>query len=350
MQDNKPTTHQGDLAKLPRALAPLIERPQWAVWRWTQQANGRWQKPPFRRRSRSAMPAPRIPARGATTPPRWRRCRPGKADGITYMLTEDGSVRRDRSGSLPRSGHGSRSTSGRRISSTWPSHLCRSDAVRRRLPHLGFGGRRYDPVNRKFTLEIDGKQIAAELFRRTHKALTITGYRLDTIRELDQYRSGCSTGPWSGASAARLPRQKRRRRQINGHGFNGSGPGYSIDQIEQIVREGLRPAKIAATCSTQSSAITSAAAGASIRSWSTCSSSPTASAAAISARGGCQRDRQERRQVPDRALPLLDGWKALRKCRGAGEPPERIREPEPVSEAKAPPPEPDDAGSRARGR
>ena len=43
----KPTTHQGNLAKLPRALAPLIERPQWAVWRWTQLPNGKWQKPPF---------------------------------------------------------------------------------------------------------------------------------------------------------------------------------------------------------------------------------------------------------------------------------------------------------------
>jgi hypothetical protein len=38
---------------------------------------------------------------------------------------------------------------------------------------------------RKFTLEIDGKQIAAELFRHTNKALTITGYTLDpVIREL----------------------------------------------------------------------------------------------------------------------------------------------------------------------
>ena len=43
----KPTTYQADLAKLPRALAPLIDRPQWAIWRWTQQDNGRWQKPPF---------------------------------------------------------------------------------------------------------------------------------------------------------------------------------------------------------------------------------------------------------------------------------------------------------------
>src|SRR5258707_1501721 len=43
----KPTTHQRDLAKLPRALAPLIERPQWAVWRWTQKADGEWHKPPY---------------------------------------------------------------------------------------------------------------------------------------------------------------------------------------------------------------------------------------------------------------------------------------------------------------
>jgi primase-polymerase (primpol)-like protein len=35
------------LTKLPRALAPLIERPQWTIWRWTQLANGKWQKPPF---------------------------------------------------------------------------------------------------------------------------------------------------------------------------------------------------------------------------------------------------------------------------------------------------------------
>ena len=46
----KPTTHQRDLAKLPRALAPLIERPQWAVWRWTQKPDGKWQKPPYQAR------------------------------------------------------------------------------------------------------------------------------------------------------------------------------------------------------------------------------------------------------------------------------------------------------------
>ena len=42
-----------------------------------------------------------------------------------------------------------------------------------------------DKVNRKFTLEIDGKLIAAELFRRANKALTITGLTLNpAIHEL----------------------------------------------------------------------------------------------------------------------------------------------------------------------
>ena len=62
-------------------------------------------------------------------------------------------------------------------------------------------------LNRKFSLNIDGKDIAAELFRRTNKALTITGYRFDTIRELTNIDK---VFRWAvcGASAARLrPRQ-----------------------------------------------------------------------------------------------------------------------------------------------
>ena len=48
MENNaKPITHQGNLAQLPKALAPLIARPQWAVWRWTKKPDGSWQKPPF---------------------------------------------------------------------------------------------------------------------------------------------------------------------------------------------------------------------------------------------------------------------------------------------------------------
>jgi primase-polymerase (primpol)-like protein len=46
-RNDTPITHQGDLAKLPKALTPLIERKQWCVWRWTQKPGGSWQKPPF---------------------------------------------------------------------------------------------------------------------------------------------------------------------------------------------------------------------------------------------------------------------------------------------------------------
>ena len=90
-------------------------------------------------------------------------------------------------------------------------------------------------LHRKFTLEIDGKEIAVELFRRTRKALTITGYRLDTIRELTGIDKVLDWGVIWGerrkaAAAAAAP--------VNGHTFNGNGSGYSVDQIEQIVRTG----------------------------------------------------------------------------------------------------------------
>jgi hypothetical protein len=91
-------------------------------------------------------------------------------------------------------------------------------------------------LNKKFTLEIDGKEIAVELFRRTRKALTITGYRLDSIRELTSIDKVLD---WSviwgerrkaAAAAAAAP--------ADGSHFNGNGSGYSVDQIEQIVRAG----------------------------------------------------------------------------------------------------------------
>jgi hypothetical protein len=85
----KPTTHQRDLAKVPRALAPLIERPQWCVWLWTQKLDGKWQKPPYQARD------PRRHA-SSTDPSTWSdystalaAVQAGHADGITYVLTAD---------------------------------------------------------------------------------------------------------------------------------------------------------------------------------------------------------------------------------------------------------------------
>ena len=94
-----------------------------------------------------------------------------------------------------------------------------------------------EPFNRKFTLEIDGKTIAAELFRCTNKALTITGYTLDpAIRELGNINNVIKWGlVWGERRKAAAAEQAT---SSKGNGFDSSGCRYSIEEIEQIVREG----------------------------------------------------------------------------------------------------------------
>src|SRR5262249_6253807 len=94
-----------------------------------------------------------------------------------------------------------------------------------------------EPLNRKFTLEIDGKQIAAELFRRTNKVLTITGYRLNTVQQLTNIDN---VFDWAIVWGERRKAAAAEAEQAShgGNGFDSSGCKYSIDQIEQIVREG----------------------------------------------------------------------------------------------------------------
>src|SRR5262249_38401148 len=94
-----------------------------------------------------------------------------------------------------------------------------------------------DPLNRKFTLEIDGKPIAAELFRRTNKALTITGATLDrAVRAFSNIDKVIDWGIIWG---------ERRKAAVapagaNGNGFSSSnGCTYSIDELERIVRAGV---------------------------------------------------------------------------------------------------------------
>ena len=87
ISNNKPTTHQGNLAKLPRALLPLIERPQWAIWRWTQD-NGRWQKPPFMATQPERHASTKDPGTWSDYATALAAVQAGHADGITYVLTE----------------------------------------------------------------------------------------------------------------------------------------------------------------------------------------------------------------------------------------------------------------------
>jgi AAA domain len=238
MESNaKPAVYQADLAKLPRALAPLIGRPQWAIWRWTQQDNGRWQKPPF---------MPTEPERHASTkdPNTWTdygtalaAVQAGHADGITYVLTENdpfAAIDLDHC----------RDVNTRSID-VWAQNFL--DTGRHSYSEVtpsGAGCRIWglsngDSLHKKFTLQIDGKEVAAELFRRTNKALTITGYRLDTIQELNNIDRVLD---WAVAWGERRKAiaAAEAAAPATGNGFNGSGngSGYNIDQIEQIVRTG----------------------------------------------------------------------------------------------------------------
>ena len=178
----RPATHQGDLAKLPRALAPLIERPQWAVWRWTQSENGRWQKPPYM----AMQPERHASTKDASTWSDYATAldvvRTGKADGISYVLTEDdpfATIDLDHCRNIDTCS-----------TDVWAQNFL--DAGRNTYSEVtpsGAGCRIWglangDTVHKKFTLEIDGKDMAVELFRRTRKALTITGCKLDTILNL----------------------------------------------------------------------------------------------------------------------------------------------------------------------
>jgi hypothetical protein len=90
----KPTVYQTDLAKLPHALAPLIDRPQWAIWRWTQQDNGRWQKPPFMATEPERHASTKDPRTWADHGAALAAVKAGHGDGITYVLTEVIPLRR----------------------------------------------------------------------------------------------------------------------------------------------------------------------------------------------------------------------------------------------------------------
>ena len=182
---------------------------------------------------RSGTPAPRTPDTWTDYATALAAVQAGHADGISYILTEDDPFAA--------------------IDLDHCRHVDTHSIDIWAQNFLEFGRHTYSEVtpsgagcriwglaggaalHRKFTLEIDGKEIAVELFRRTRKALTITGYRLDTIRELTSIDKVLDWGVIWGerrkaAAAAAAP--------VNGHTFNGNGSGYSVDQIEQIVRTG----------------------------------------------------------------------------------------------------------------
>ena len=142
MDSKKPSTCQDNLAKLPRALAPLIERPQWAVWRWTQKPDGTWQKPPFMALQPDQHASTSDPSTWTDYEAALDAVETRRADGITYVLTEVRSSSCDRSRPLSRHSHVQHRSLGAELSRRRSPLLQRNNAVRRGLSHLGAGKRR----------------------------------------------------------------------------------------------------------------------------------------------------------------------------------------------------------------
>src|SRR5262245_12451702 len=169
--NRKPTTYQRDLAKLPRALAPLIERPQWCIWRWTQKPDGSWQKPPFQAMQPDAHASTKDPNTWSDYDAALDAVQTGRADGITYILTET-----DPFGAIDLDYCRNPSTHSIDV---WAQNFMQAAVTSyQEVTPSGAGIRIWgfvngDSLHRKFSLEIDGKPISVELFRRTHKALTI---------------------------------------------------------------------------------------------------------------------------------------------------------------------------------
>src|SRR5262245_57696639 len=231
----KPNTHQRNLAKLPPALAPLIERTQWCVWRWTQKPDGSWQKPPFMATQPERHASTNDPDTWTDHPTTLAAVQAGHADGISYILTKDdpfGAIDLDHC----------RNTLTCSID-VWAQNFMQA-AVNsyQEVTPSGAGVRVWGLANgaelhRKFMLEIDGKPIAAELFRRTNKALTVTGYTLDpAIHELANIDKVFN---WAVVWGDRRKAVAATARVNDGNGSAGGDRcPYTIDQIEHIVRGG----------------------------------------------------------------------------------------------------------------
>jgi RecA-family ATPase len=234
MSDFKPSTFAGDIAKLSPALAPLVKRPQWCIWRWTQRSDKSWQKPPFVAAQPDRHASSTDPATWGSYADAVAAVQAGRGDGITYVLTEDdpfAAIDLD----------DCRDIATTSIDPWAQTFLERSRGAYAEITPSGAGLRIWGTakggkVDRKFALEIDGKEIAAELFRSCNKPLTISGLELDRATELTNIDDVIDWGVTWGerrkaAAAASAP--------TGGNGFaSNGGRGYDPREIDEWVRNG----------------------------------------------------------------------------------------------------------------
>jgi hypothetical protein len=225
-QSLKPTILRGDFSNPPPALAPLRARRQWVIWRLTWRA-GHWTKPPFRCDD---------PYRFASSadPTSWSSYEAAVAaatagDGITYVLTPEDPfaavdvdhVRDPVTGTVE----------------TWAQRLL--DQASHSYVEISpsgcglriWGTAKGEELHRKFELDT----AALELFRRTRKPLTVTGLQLGNSQQLGPIDALLDRAViWAQQHQQKLSRAKPASSSVTA----GTAAQYSIDGIDQIVREG----------------------------------------------------------------------------------------------------------------
>jgi hypothetical protein len=84
----KPSTFNGDITRLPAALAPLCELSNWVVWKWMANGSGKWTKPPFQSRCPSDNARNNAASTWSSLADSVEAVRNGVADGIGFVLTD----------------------------------------------------------------------------------------------------------------------------------------------------------------------------------------------------------------------------------------------------------------------
>jgi hypothetical protein len=240
MSGERPITYQGDLAKLPPALTPLIERAQWAVWRW-ELVKGKWQKPPFQSRNPQAHASTDDPSTWSSYAEALQAVQVGDAEGITYMLTAS-----DPFAAIDLDHCRNPNTKSFDIWSQNFLEVAKGAYVETTpsgegLRFWGLTADDTDRIHRQIRFDVDGKQVAAEMFCHTNKALTITGMQLGKTRELVNLDNTIKWGIVACERRKTKSMEAAAAKRLNGHDFNGGGPGHDIAYIEQLVCEGAPP-------------------------------------------------------------------------------------------------------------
>jgi hypothetical protein len=225
----KPTLCSGDLANPPAALQPLLERPQWAIWRLIWDGK-RWSKPPFCARNPERIASSADSSIWVDYP---TACAAAAkhGDGVTFMLTpEDDLAAFD----IDHARDPATATV-----AEWAQRLLNlARHTYAEISPSGTGLRIWGtaggaPMHRAFNLENGSK---LELFRRTRKPLTVTGLQLGCCLELGNVDQAIERAMlWA-------ERHKAAPTPSSGAGTTvGSGIQLSIQEIEEFVQVAPAP-------------------------------------------------------------------------------------------------------------